>query len=242
MPGQLFENPKLVAVYDHFDGERGDLAHYLSMVDEFGAKSVIDIGSGTGCFAHLLEKAGINVVAVEPAKASLECARSKAEDSKIQWIHGTAEDLPDSCGGFAVMTGNVAQVFTDERDWNNTLSSVFRALDRGGYFVFEVRDPSKKAWESWNKEYTHAIQDVADLGEVECWCEVLSVSGGLVTFRWTYNFKASGETLASDSTLIFREKDEIQKSLKQAGFSVLEVRDAPDRPGKEFVFVARKMA
>ena len=38
--------------------------------------------------------------------------------------------------------------------------------------------------------------------------------------------------------LRFRERDEIGESLEQALFVVLEVRDAPDRPGLEFVFVA----
>jgi len=240
MPDQLFENPKLVAVYDHFDGERGDLDHYLSIVNEFEASTVIDIGSGTGCFAHLLENAGVKVIAVEPAKASLECAQAKSENSEIRWIHGIAEDLPDALGDLAIMTGNVAQVFISEIDWSRTLSSIFRALKPGGHFVFEVRDPSKKAWEQWNKENTHTVENIDNLGEVESWCEVLDISGQLVSFRWTYDFNSSGETLTSDSTLIFREREEVEESLRKVGFSVLEVRDAPDRPGKEFVFVTRK--
>ncbi|WP_273651852.1 hypothetical protein [Cellulomonas fimi] len=46
--------------------------------------------------------------------------------------------------------------------------------------------------------------------------------------------------LTSDSTLRFREQDEVVRSLAAAGFTVTEVRDAPDRPGREWVFVARR--
>jgi len=45
--------------------------------------------------------------------------------------------------------------------------------------------------------------------------------------------------LTSDSTLRFRERDEVAESLAALGYRLEEVRDAPDRPGLEFVFVAR---
>ncbi|HMH94776.1 MAG TPA: SAM-dependent methyltransferase, partial [Streptosporangiaceae bacterium] len=74
---------------------------------------------------------------------------------------------------------------------------------------------------------------------VEAWPEVTDVSGALVSFRWTFAF-SDGEILTSDSTLRFRGRDEIAGSLRAAGFTVAEVRDAPDRPGLELVFVARR--
>jgi len=45
--------------------------------------------------------------------------------------------------------------------------------------------------------------------------------------------------LISDSTLRFRSKNEIRDALKNSGFKLQEIREAPDRPGKEFVFIAR---
>jgi hypothetical protein len=46
--------------------------------------------------------------------------------------------------------------------------------------------------------------------------------------------------LTSDSTLRFREREEVEAELGAQGFVVEDVRDALDRPGKEFVFVARR--
>jgi hypothetical protein len=46
--------------------------------------------------------------------------------------------------------------------------------------------------------------------------------------------------LTSESTLRFRERDEVVADLTATGFVVDEVRAAPDRPGLEFVFLAHR--
>jgi hypothetical protein len=61
----------------------------------------------------------------------------------------------------------------------------------------------------------------------------------LVTFRWTFVFP-DGDVLTSDSTLRFRDRDEVYADLTTHSYVVDEVRDAPDRPGRELVFVARR--
>ncbi|RPK79793.1 hypothetical protein EES46_31820 [Streptomyces sp. ADI98-10] len=66
------------------------------------------------------------------------------------------------------------------------------------------------------------------------------VAGPLVSFRWTCVFGADGQVLTSDSTLRFRERQETEADLTAQGFVVREVRDAPDRPGREFVLIARR--
>jgi hypothetical protein len=78
------------------------------------------------------------------------------------------------------------------------------------------------------------------VGEVETWYEVIAVSLPFVTFRGTIIFYSDGTELTSDSTLRFRSHDEIVASLEAAGFRVDEAREAPDRPGKEFVFLTAR--
>jgi hypothetical protein len=45
--------------------------------------------------------------------------------------------------------------------------------------------------------------------------------------------------MRSTSTLRFRERNELERDLSRYGFNVLDVRDAPDRPGKEMVFMTQ---
>jgi len=66
------------------------------------------------------------------------------------------------------------------------------------------------------------------------------VSFPLVSYRWTYRFLADGTVITSDSTRRFRNRDETESSLVASGYRVLDVREAPDRPGREFVFIAER--
>jgi SAM-dependent methyltransferase len=49
-----------------------------------------------------------------------------------------------------------------------------------------------------------------------------------------------GAVITSDSTLRFRGRGELESSLAAQGYRVLDVRDAPDRPGREFVFITER--
>lgn len=124
MPDQIFEDPRLVEIYDTFDGDRNDLQHYLKLVEEMKAHAVLDIGCGTGCFANLLAERGIEVIGVDPAMASLNIARRKSNAEKIRWIHGDAGKLPPMTVDLAVMTGNVAQVFLSDESWKETITAI----------------------------------------------------------------------------------------------------------------------
>lgn len=238
MADPIFENPRLADLYDAFDGNREDLVHYISIARELNVKTILDIGSGTGCFALLATECGFQVTGVEPARASLDMARQKPSADKVHWILGDAPSMPPMQVDLALMTGNVAQVFLNDVEWESTLIAVRKALNPKGHMVFEVRDPLQKAWLDWTRDKTYRKVMIKGIGNVEAWCEVTNVSEELVSFCWTYVFESDGETIKSDSTLRFRERDDIEKSLIKCGFRVREIRDAPDRPKKEFVFIS----
>ncbi len=242
MADNHFEHPWLAAIYDALDPDRSDLEVYSGIVEDLDARRVLDVGCGTGVFALLLAERGIEVTGVDPAGGSLDVARRKTGAERVRWIHGDATSLPPLQVDLATMTANVAQAIVDPRDWEETLRGIRGALRPGGHLAFETRDPDCRAWEGWDRAGSHRTTDIPGVGNVETWVELISVDGPLVTFRSNFVFSSDGEVLTSDSTLRFRERGEVEESLLDHGFAIDDVRDAPDRPGRELVFIARRPA
>jgi SAM-dependent methyltransferase len=237
MVDAIFSEPRLADVYDLVDDDRSDLDAYLALVDELGARSVLDIGCGTGAFACLLAGRGIEVTGVDPAAASIAVARRKPGAERVRWLVGDASVVPPLQVDLVTMTANVAQVFLTDEEWQATLRAARAALGPAGSLVFEVRDPAFQGWREWDRPHTYRRVALPGGGEVEAWVDLTDVRPPLVSFRHTWVFAGDGATLTSDSTLRFRTAAEVRSSLAAAGFVVREVRDAPDRPGRELVFL-----
>ena len=233
-----YEDLRLAQIYDPMDPDRSDLDVYAALVEELGARTVLDVGCGTGTFACLLAQRGLVVVGLDPAAASLHVARTKPGADRVRWIHGDTGGMPPLQVDLASMTGNVAQVFVTDDQWMAALTAIRQALRPGGHLVFESRVPEDQAWRRWSPDQTRTRTEIPDVGMVDSWVEVTHVQGPLVSFRSTFVFESDGAVLASDSTLRFRSREELTVSLSDAHFTVRDVRDAPDRPGREFVFIS----
>lgn len=224
-------------LYDFFNNDRSDLDSYVAIAYEVEANRVVDIGCGTGSLAVRLAERGFSVTGVDPAEASLGIARAKPYGELVTWVHGDATSLVGlgTAADLAVMTGNVAQVFVSDEDWDATLSAVRTCLRPGGRFVFETRRSEVRDWENWDRTPSPVAMPDGRTAVVSC--AVTEVALPLVTFEGSTAIGA--EIMRSTSTLRFRERDEIERDLGRQGFDVLDVRDAPDRPGKEMVFLAQ---
>lgn len=239
-PDAAFADPRLAVLYDVFDDDRSDLDAYVAIAREVGARQVIDLGCGTGSLAVLLVREGLSMIGVDPAAASLDVARAKPDADRVTWINGDATALAGATrdADLVVMTGNVAQVFVSDADWSETLTAVHAALRPGGWFVFETRRPEARAWEDWDVPPTTV--DLPNGRTAVVTRAVTVVDPPLVTFEASTTI--GDETLISTSTLRFRDREEIERDLLAHGFTVSDVREAPDRPGKEHVFLARSRA
>ena len=149
-------------------------------------------------------------------------------------------NLPELHVDLATMTANVAHVFVTDEELSATLRGIHGALRPGGHLVFETRDPGQRPWLRWNRDATYQRLEVPGGGSVETWWDLTEVKGDCVSYRRTYVFAADGATVTSDSTRRFWSRAEIEGSLRSAGYTLVDVRDAPDRPGSEWIFIARK--
>ena len=187
----------------------------------------------------MLAARGMVVIGFDPAGTSLDVARKKRGADRVAWVHGDLGALPALQVDLVAMTGNVAQIFvTDDRVVDHAQGLPPSPATRWPPGLRERRVPEDQAWLRWTRKATLHAGVLLGIGQVEHWVEVTNVRCDIVSFRSTYIFQTDGAVYASDSKLRFRSRAQIENALGEAGLAVTDVRGAPDRPGREFVFIA----
>jgi SAM-dependent methyltransferase len=242
-----FSDPRLAVVYDALGPERADTDFYLALAAELTARSVIDLGCGTGLLACELAQRGHSVIGVDPAAAMLDVARGRPGGELVRWVEGDAARLGAHTADLVTMTGHVAQVITDDESWQATLAATHEALRPGGRVAFESRDPDARAWQAWTRQDSLRTADGGASGVFEWWYELTEVIGGGARVRSEvhYRFLSSGEELVSRNELRFRTRAELTAGLTRAGFAVQRVYGDWDRrpagPGNpEMIVIAAR--
>lgn len=250
-----FYNPKLVAIYNTICPLDGYEKFYLELAKKLAAKTIIDIGCGTGLLTCELAKQGHQVIGVEPSRLMLEVAKKSPCGDQVKWVEGGALTLEVFNADLAIMTGHVAQFHLEDENWLNSLKSIHKALKPGGYLAFESRNPAVQPW-AGNQEHKHTgstdwyapdfrkkYVDPLE-GEIEVWLDIVEIKDNKLTTDMHYKFSKTGEELLSRNTLKYRSREEITQSLEEAGFEIENVYGNWDwskanSESPEFIFVAR---
>jgi len=208
---------RLVELYDDDNPDGSDHDFYRQVADEIDARTILDIGCGTGMLTVSFARAGRTVVGIDPSPNMLTYATKRANGQSVRWILGDSRDIPAEPFDYAVMTGNVAQHIGGS-DWERTLTDIREALRDGGVLAFESRNPQARAWEKWAAGEP-TIRDTAN-GPLREWCEVNETEPGQIVLTAHNVFDDSREHSTEQLTLAFRERKLIEKQLRDAGFVV----------------------
>jgi ubiquinone/menaquinone biosynthesis C-methylase UbiE len=224
-----FTDPRLVAVYDtlnaYDEGTQPDF--YLALATELGAKSIVDLGCGTGLITCALADAGFEMIGADPAPALLVRARERDGLRAVRWINGGAAELETPSADLAIMTGHVAQFFLTDESWHDALHSLYNALRPGGYLAFESRNPAFREWEHWTSEHIRRVVDPV-VGSIVTWSEVTGLRDDVVRYLIHHEFE-NGADVVAPCELRFRTVEELEDSLAEASFSIEQVFGAWDR-------------
>ena len=207
-------------------------------------RTAVDLACGTGSVALLLAKQGLQVTAVDMSEDMLTVASDKAREMEnpplfvcqpLQALH-----LPRGVD-LAVCALDSLDYITNPLDCAQALKQVYKALNPGGIFIFDVNTPEKlRAMDG--QVFLDEDDDVYCIWRGEFDEETNICSYGMDLFQrqgsvWLRSFEEHREYAYSQEQLV--------AFLKDAGFSHIEVyadrRFELPQPGEQRIyFKARK--
>lgn len=214
-------DPRLAALYDgdNPDGEDHDYIRHVAT--DIGARTIIDVGCGTGILTVTLARPERVVYGVDPTPQMLAIARTRAGTEAVHWIDGVASDLPPVNADLAILSGNVAQHIPDG-SWQETLGAIAARLRSGGELIFESRNPADRAWEDWTSG--PASTRDTPFGPLREWMTLTAIHDtGEIELAAHNDFLETGDRVIEHMNLWFRSSARLRDDLTKAGFGSVSI-------------------
>lgn len=224
-------DPRLVDLYDGDNPGGADHEWYRALADRVEARTVVDLGCGTGLLTVTLATADRAVVGVDPDEEMLDRARQRPGGDAVRWVHGDSAAIASAgiasagiglaAADLVVMSGNVAQ-HVPQPAWRRTLRDVAGVLRPGGTLAFETRNPARRAWRDWGAA-PRSTRSTAH-GPLTEWIEVGAVApDGTVDLVFHNVFEDTGDHLEVRQPLVFRDRAALDADLTSAGLQLRAV-------------------
>ena len=202
----------------------GVVDFYMQLLEREGLnpRTAVDLACGTGSVALRLAKMGLSVVAVDMSEEMLCVAAQKAErlPNRPQFICQKLQSLHLSRGvDLAVCALDSMDYILDPADCKEAIKRVYKALNPGGCFIFDVNTPEKlKAMDG--QVFLDENEDTFCVwrGEFDQQTNICSYGMDLFQRRgnlWHRSFEEHQEYAYSQQQLV--------GYLKEAGFTAIEV-------------------
>ena len=222
------------------------VAFYEQILRQEGVKprTAVDLACGTGSVAFLLAQRGLKVTAVDMSEDMLSVAWSKAQElsNPPMFVCQKLQELRLPRGvDLAVCALDSMDYITDPVDCAEAIRRVYKALNPGGIFIFDVNTPEKlKAMDG--QVFLDEDEDVYCVWRGEFDEETNICSYGMDLFQrngdvWSRSFEEHREYAYSAEQLV--------EFLKKAGFTDIRVYgdrrlEAPNSSDLRIYIKARK--
>lgn len=239
----------LAASYDRLTNDvdyEATVAFYEEILAREGVKprTAVDLACGTGSVALLLAKKGLRVTGVDLSEEMLTVASQKAQemDSPPVFVRQPLQSLHLPRGvDMAVCALDSLDYLTNPEDCALAIWRVYKALNPGGIFLFDVNTPEKlRAMDG--QVFLDEDDDVYCVwrGEFDEKTNICSYGMDLFQRRrdkWERSFEEHREYAYS--------QEQLTKYLKDAGFTRIRVYgdrclEAPREGEQRIYFSARK--
>ena len=239
----------LAASYDRLTNDvdyRATVDFYRDILAQEGLhpRTAVDLACGTGTVSLLLARQGLDVTGVDLSEEMLTMAQQKAEglENPPRFVRQSLQELTLPRGvDLAVCAPDSLDYITDPQDCAEAIRRVYRALNPGGIFIFDVNTPEKlRAMDG--QVFLDEDEDVYCVWRGEFEEETNICSYGMDLFQrqgrlWRRSFEEHREYAYS--------AEQLTGFLKAAGFTGIRVygdrRMEPPQPGEQRIYLkARK--
>ena len=239
----------LAASYDRLTND----VDYKAVVDFYNQilkrenvhpRTAVDLACGTGSVAILLAEQGIKVTAVDMSEDMLTVASQKVRDmdNAPMFVCQPLQELKLPRGvDLAVCALDSLDYITDPKDCAQAIKQIYKALNPGGIFIFDVNTPEKlRAMDG--QVFLDEDEDVYCVWRGEFDDQTNICSYGMDIFQrqgncWHRSFEEHEEYAYT--------QEQLTGFLKEAGFTHIEVYadrlfEAPRSGEQRIYFKARK--
>ena len=123
-----------------------DFYEQILLREDLHPRTAVDLACGTGSVALLLAQKGMQVTAVDMSEEMLCVAAQKAQelDNRPQFVCQKLQDLYLPRGvDLAVCALDSIDYILDPEDCRMAMCRIYKALNPGGCFIFDVNTPEK---------------------------------------------------------------------------------------------------
>lgn len=219
---------------------------YFSILEKEGLRprSAVDLACGTGSVTAILARRGIRVTGVDLSEDMLTVAFQKTQDisPRPNYICQNLKDFQLPRGvDLAVCGLDSLDYVTDPKECQQAIEKIYRALNPGGIFIFDVNTPEKlRAMDG--QIFLDEDEDVYCVWRGEFDSQTNICSYGMDLFQregkiWKRSFEEHREYAYT--------REQLTNYLKAAGFTQIRVYGdrsfGPAEPGQQRIyFSARK--
>ena len=218
--------------------------HEVLEKENIHPRTAVDLACGTGSVALLLAREGLQVVGVDLSEEMLTVAAQKAQEASV-FVQFTCQSLQEMKlprgVDLAVCALDGLDYILDPADCAEAIRRVYKALNPGGIFIFDVNTPEKlRAMDG--QVFLDEDDDVYCVWRGEFDAESNICSYGMDLFQrrgyvWERSFEEHREYAYT--------QEQLTVYLKEAGFSHIRVYadgklEAPGVGEQRIYFSARK--
>ena len=239
----------LAVSYDRLTNDvdyEATVAFYMDILNREGLRprTAVDLACGTGSVTAILARKGIRVLGVDMSEEMLTVAQQKGQECENppRFVCQKLQELHLSRGvDLAVCALDSLDYITEPEDCREAIRRVYKVLNPGGIFIFDVNTPEKlRAMDG--QVFLDEDDDVYCVWRGEFDEETNICSYGMDLFQregklWYRSFEEHREYAYS--------QEQLTGYLKEAGFTHIEVYadrlfEAPRQGEQRIYFKARK--